>query len=143
MIYRRLKESFIVIKHDCLTVSWLVLNTNMQNTLVFSTVYLLCVRWWMNFCEKLRSKLLILMRKNSSLKKRKKNWWNISFFFCVCLCVCVCVYAAVLWLIDDWVTLSLRDALILNSNNPQHLNWLIFSPLRVIGGQVHFLGGPV
>jgi hypothetical protein len=44
----------------------------------------------------------------------------------VCLCVCVCVYAAVLWLIDDWVTLSLRDALILNSNNPQHLNWLIF-----------------
>jgi hypothetical protein len=61
----------------------------------------------------------------------------------VCLCVCVCVYAAVLWLIDDWVTLSLRDALILNSNNPQHLNWLIFSPLRVIGGQVHFLGGPV
>jgi hypothetical protein len=143
MIYRRLKESFIVIQHDCLTVSWLVLNTNMQNTLVFSTVYLLCVWWWMNFCEKLRSKLLILMRKNSSLKKRKKNWWNISFFFCVCLCVCVCVYAAVLWLIDDWVTLSLRDALILNSNNPQHLNWLIFSPLRVIGGQVHFLGGPV
>jgi hypothetical protein len=34
MIYRRLKESFIVIQHDCLTVSWLVLNTNMQNTLV-------------------------------------------------------------------------------------------------------------
>ena len=33
-MYRSLRESFIVIQHDCLTVSWLILNTNMQITLV-------------------------------------------------------------------------------------------------------------
>ena len=96
-MYRSLRESFIVIQHDCLTVSWLVLNTNMQITLVSKyCISIVCLMVNEFLRESVKIKLLILMRKTAVEKKKKKKNDEMFLFSFVCACVCVCGYAAVL-----------------------------------------------